>query len=382
MENNNKVYGKSLKIIGVIFLLLFFAAMSIFLSYRNQQSEKNETIPSNNQDLTQKNQEADLPQAEQKDNANHPDPDVNSDTKKQDVSSPKSAYDYIGNIEEAVSNKDVSVCDRIPQTVIVSSDPDVVVKDTCIAKVAKATLDQSICGKTSDPDSLETAFCYYDIAIATKDVSGCAKISRKTDGYGASIESPRDNCYLTIAVMLGDVSICKNTSVNGAHHLSSSDRSKCYFQVAVAKEDISICDKITPDMIRSYSGSEDTTKEACRTAVLNKKECQGLPIPQIDGLTYHKARLEIIASGWQPLQTNSNSEELLGQAYNFFNAGYREVEDCTGTGLAYCRFLFRDDCSNIIIVVTAGEEIPKINAYATVDHTSVMTEKERTALGL
>jgi len=114
----------------------------------------------------------------------------------------------------------------------------------------------------------------------------------------------------------------------------------------------------------------------------NNDECQGLPIPEIEGLVYHKARIEIIKLGWQPLQTNSNKSDLFGQAATFFDAGYKEVEDCAGTGLGYCRFLFKDDCSNILKVVSAGEEVPELNAYAVVDNTSIMSKKEKTNLGL
>ncbi|MCU0653069.1 MAG: hypothetical protein MUD10_02310 [Candidatus Pacebacteria bacterium] len=309
-------------------------------------------------------------------------PDKNSGMEKQDDAPASSTFDSWGIIKEAIGKKDASICGQIPLTVVVSSEPDVIVRDSCIAQVAEAVSDPSICGKTSDPDSVTTALCYYETAIVTNDVSACAKASRKADGYGASIVSPRDDCYLTIAVALKDASICENTSLNGAHHLSSSDRSKCYYQVAVAKKDVSICDKITPDMIQTYSGSEDTSKEACRAAVLREQACEGLPIPKVEGLTYHKARIEIIKSGWRPLQTNSDDNELSGQAKNFFDAGYKEVDDCAGTGKAYCRFLFKDSCANIIKVVTAGEEIPKLNAFAAVEGITVMTEKEKAALGL
>jgi|GEM_PF-5344184 len=112
------------------------------------------------------------------------------------------------------------------------------------------------------------------------------------------------------------------------------------------------------------------------------KECQGLGMPKVVGLTYHEARPQIIKSGWQPLQANANSDKLYGQAKVFFDKGYNEVDDCAGTGKAYCRFFFKDNCSNVMIVVTAGEEIPKLNAYAMIEETRMMAEKEKAALGL
>jgi hypothetical protein len=107
-----------------------------------------------------------------------------------------------------------------------------------------------------------------------------------------------------------------------------------------------------------------------------------LPIPKVEGSTYHKAHLEIIKSGWQPLQTNSDDNDLHGQAKTFFDIGYKEVGDCAGTGLGICRFHFKDNCSNIINVITAGEEVPEMSAYAVVKNAIIMSNEEKSNLGL
>lgn len=92
-------------------------------------------------------------------------------------------------------------------------------------------------------------------------------------------------------------------------------------------------------------------------------------VPAITEFTYHKARKALLAAGWQPLQTvrwPEVDERLSGQARAFWEKGYVEVEDCAGTGVAPCVFLFKDAYGNHLRVTTAGEEYPEEKSYAKV----------------
>lgn len=92
-------------------------------------------------------------------------------------------------------------------------------------------------------------------------------------------------------------------------------------------------------------------------------------VPAMAQSTYHKARKALLAAGWQPVQTvrwQEKDEKLFGQAKDFWEKGYVEVEDCAGTGLSPCKFLFKDVYGNHLRVTTTGEEYPKEKAYAKV----------------
>jgi len=92
-------------------------------------------------------------------------------------------------------------------------------------------------------------------------------------------------------------------------------------------------------------------------------------VPAIAEFTYHKARKALLAAGWQPVQTvrwQEVDETLYGQARDFWEKGYIEVEDCTGTGLSPCIFLFKDTYGNRLRVTTAGEEDPEGKFHAMV----------------
>ncbi|MBC3809873.1 hypothetical protein [Undibacterium aquatile] len=95
-------------------------------------------------------------------------------------------------------------------------------------------------------------------------------------------------------------------------------------------------------------------------------------LPVINGKSYHKARKSLLAVGWQPLrskplnQANEDPDISYGNGMIFWDLGYREVESCSGTGLAPCSFLFQDAYGNKLRVITEGEESPKDKAVASV----------------
>lgn len=96
-------------------------------------------------------------------------------------------------------------------------------------------------------------------------------------------------------------------------------------------------------------------------------------IPNVDGLSYHDARVRIVEAGWQPRDTwwphQIGLQIEYGNGYEFWRLGYREIKAALGTGYAFCRFEFVDVYSNVLVVVTAGEEIPEEGCEARVVNT-------------
>ncbi len=97
-------------------------------------------------------------------------------------------------------------------------------------------------------------------------------------------------------------------------------------------------------------------------------------LPAITELKYHEARKMLLAAGWQPVMTKSyyndpadDPDISSGNGQEFWRRGYFEVEACSGTGLAFCSFLFSDAYNNQLRVSTAGEEDSKNKRYATVE---------------
>lgn len=95
-------------------------------------------------------------------------------------------------------------------------------------------------------------------------------------------------------------------------------------------------------------------------------------LPFVHNLTYHKARPKLLKAGWQPFQTIHHNEGTrnpsiaYGNGEIYWKKGYWEVENCAGTGLAPCSFLFQDAYGNRLRVTTAGEEDARGKYFARV----------------
>lgn len=92
------------------------------------------------------------------------------------------------------------------------------------------------------------------------------------------------------------------------------------------------------------------------------------PIPRIAGLTYDDARENLVHAGWQPRHSHwsrvSDPDIQYGNGRKFWEKGYHEITNASGTGLAHCTFEFQDVYGNRLVVVTAGEVIEELNATA------------------
>jgi hypothetical protein len=74
-------------------------------------------------------------------------------------------------------------------------------------------------------------------------------------------------------------------------------------------------------------------------------------LPLKTGMSYETARRVILKAGWQP---NLTGEKNLGdrRVKALYDAGYPEVEDCSGTGLAPCLFTFTNARGEMLSVST------------------------------
>lgn len=78
-------------------------------------------------------------------------------------------------------------------------------------------------------------------------------------------------------------------------------------------------------------------------------------------MTYGEARKIIMSNGW--FKNSTHWATALADSYgsrpkDMWNRGFTEVQDCSGTGLAYCRFGFIDAFGNHLIIVTGGQARP------------------------
>ena len=74
--------------------------------------------------------------------------------------------------------------------------------------------------------------------------------------------------------------------------------------------------------------------------------------------SYSNVRRSLMRSGWRPVVRDSKSRsgaaELVGDTRIMFDAGFREVESCSGIGPNYCTFIFKKG-RTCRFVVTVGE---------------------------
>jgi hypothetical protein len=80
-------------------------------------------------------------------------------------------------------------------------------------------------------------------------------------------------------------------------------------------------------------------------------------IPNIYGKKYSEARKILIDEGWIPNERHFTYGDKFsyGNAKDFWDMGYHEIDDCAGTGLAPCKFDFYSPYGSYVTVTTIGE---------------------------
>jgi hypothetical protein len=95
------------------------------------------------------------------------------------------------------------------------------------------------------------------------------------------------------------------------------------------------------------------TEKVQVTLATSANKSQDLPLQK--GMTYEEARQIILTQGWKPNPNlKANLRDPVVKA--IFDRGYTEIEDCSGTGEAPCRYVFVNQNSELLYVVTAGRD--------------------------
>ena len=104
----------------------------------------------------------------------------------------------------------------------------------------------------------------------------------------------------------------------------------------------------TADLVRTLDAVSVTPPAA------EEPVCNGTAtVPGIETLPIDKARVLLQGAGWKPVPGDP-TQQRLGWARDLAAAGVPEVEDCSGTGFAFCAFRYSGAAGDLT-VVTAGE---------------------------
>jgi hypothetical protein len=96
------------------------------------------------------------------------------------------------------------------------------------------------------------------------------------------------------------------------------------------------------------------------TPVKERVKTDSDQVPKLkQGMSYAAARKMLINSGWQGIIGSPNSKTFFQYDYIANKLGYYEVDDCSGTGLGLCRFLFTNQNNKRLVIVTANNEVGK-----------------------
>ncbi len=83
-------------------------------------------------------------------------------------------------------------------------------------------------------------------------------------------------------------------------------------------------------------------------------------LPAIEGKTYADARAVAMGSGWTPRENpaahGDSPDVQSGNGPLFWSKGYHELQSCSGSGSAACRFEFTGAGKAVLVVITEGEE--------------------------
>ena len=102
-------------------------------------------------------------------------------------------------------------------------------------------------------------------------------------------------------------------------------------------------------------------------AATEEPVCNGTAIvPWIEGQPIDKARKLLLSAGWKPVPGDP-AQQALGWAKDIAAAGVPEVDDCSGTGFAFCAFRYSGPAGELS-VTTAGEggedgSLPAVSSY-------------------
>lgn len=117
----------------------------------------------------------------------------------------------------------------------------------------------------------------------------------------------------------------------------------------------------TADLVRT--GDQITVTDPAK----EEPVCNGAGIvPEIESLPIDEARKRLMRAGWEPVPGDP-AQQSIGWAKEIAAAGVPEVEDCSGTGFAFCGYTY-SGAAGTLSVTTAGEggedgSLPTVYGY-------------------
>jgi hypothetical protein len=83
---------------------------------------------------------------------------------------------------------------------------------------------------------------------------------------------------------------------------------------------------------------------------------QTVPTTLRQEMPYSEARQILLNAAWQAVFSSPNREKYAPLDYIINELGYSEVEDCSGTGMGFCRFEFATADGRKLAVVTINNQ--------------------------
>lgn len=81
-------------------------------------------------------------------------------------------------------------------------------------------------------------------------------------------------------------------------------------------------------------------------------------------MLYAQARVVLLSAGWSPSpqEPAQSTEQRCGARVEICGA-YPETDACSGTGMGFCAFRFRNAQGSILAITTTGEELADLTVY-------------------
>lgn len=86
---------------------------------------------------------------------------------------------------------------------------------------------------------------------------------------------------------------------------------------------------------------------------------QRAKLPRLEAMALPAARERLLAQGWQGRQSDPDADEGEdGMRDALRKLGFPEVEGCSGTGMGYCNYHYRNAAGDALQLTSAGEYVP------------------------
>ncbi|KWS04657.1 hypothetical protein AZ78_2207 [Lysobacter capsici AZ78] len=86
---------------------------------------------------------------------------------------------------------------------------------------------------------------------------------------------------------------------------------------------------------------------------------QRAKLPRLEAMALPAARERLLAQGWQGRQSDPDADEGAdGMRDALRRLGFPEIEGCSGTGMGYCNYHYRNAAGDALQLTSAGEYVP------------------------